>query len=790
MVARIASRSWLMVLTVVFMAAPAAMAQRPYGADFAHWDDDLTSTEWTNIYNQGLVFCYTKATDGLAGLDWTFTNNMERGRAAGVLLGAFHMAHPETNTAVAEADYFVTAAGNYISNGYLRPALDLEYGSGLSTAALSQWVNDWMNRVQQLTGVEPILYTSTSWATSELDSTVADRDLWIAEYTTNPNPQTDIPDIGVFNTWIIWQYTAHGRITGLTGGAIDKDLDVFNGVLAGLQNYVISGIATPLPSFVVESRTTGQHYANYSETGTWADATAKSTAPGCTVNTDTGYTFGSRYCSLSTAAKTAVFSFTPALGGTYEVFTTNCSTSNSGNPLVHRVTHAGGTATINVCQNTTCGTNAVNKWFSLGQYTLNAGTAYTVTLDGSTGAGSSPSGNVGRSDAVRWQAITLGGPTITQQPAAQNVCSGTNASFTVAASGQGTLYYQWQKNAVNLTNGGHYSGCASTTLAVTGADSTDLASFRCAVTDSTGTTYSNTAALTLKTATAITTQPQNQSVGTGGTATFTVAASGSGTLTYQWQKNSANLTNGGHYSGCTTATLTISGADSNDAANYCCVVTGDCGSATSSQASLTIQSVQTILSDNFDSYATQAAFQTAWPAAGTTLTLSTTRYYSSPKSVYSASGSTAYQNKRTFTETYGTDASPLTLQFRMYDGGGSTGYQWVELRDYSPVTSKQLIEFGYYSGSSTTYYAARVTFSPGNNWAATSVARSTGWHLFKIVFKSTTCDFYVDGVLASANRAYAASEGAVSFEEIRVGSNYGSTSVAAYYDDVLLTKGQ
>ena len=67
----------------------------------------------------------------------------------------------------------------------------------------------------------------------------------------------------------------------------------------------------------------------------------------------------------------------------------------------------------------------------------------------------------------------------------------------------------------------------------------------------------------------------------GGTTNFSVAATGDGTLTYQWQKNQTNLNNGGHYSGCTTATLTISGADTNDAANYGCVVTGGCGAATS-----------------------------------------------------------------------------------------------------------------------------------------------------------------------------------------------------------------
>ena len=83
-------------------------------------------------------------------------------------------------------------------------------------------------------------------------------------------------------------------------------------------------------------------------------------------------------------------------------------------------------------------------------------------------------------------------------------------------------------------------------------------------------------------------QPQPQEICPGKSAIFTVAANGTGTLTYQWQKNGSDLANGGHYSGVTTTTLTVSSADSGDAANYRCVVTNTYGSATSNNAALTL----------------------------------------------------------------------------------------------------------------------------------------------------------------------------------------------------------
>jgi len=91
------------------------------------------------------------------------------------------------------------------------------------------------------------------------------------------------------------------------------------------------------------------------------------------------------------------------------------------------------------------------------------------------------------------------------------------------------------------------------------------------------------------TAPAITAHPQAQDVCIGGTAIFGVGASGSEPLSHQWQKDRADLSEGGHYSGVTSATLTVSSADGDDAADYRCVVTNSCGSATSNEAALTVR---------------------------------------------------------------------------------------------------------------------------------------------------------------------------------------------------------
>lgn len=80
----------------------------------------------------------------------------------------------------------------------------------------------------------------------------------------------------------------------------------------------------------------------------------------------------------------------------------------------------------------------------------------------------------------------------------------------------------------------------------------------------------------------ITTQPDNQIANVGGSATFSITATGTG-LTYQWRKGTNNITL------ATNASYTISPVAPGDAAtNYNVVITGACGTVTSSDAALTL----------------------------------------------------------------------------------------------------------------------------------------------------------------------------------------------------------
>lgn len=172
-------------------------------------------------------------------------------------------------------------------------------------------------------------------------------------------------------------------------------------------------------------------------------------------------------------------------------------------------------------------------------------------------------------------------PTIAAQPANQIVTAGQPATFSVTATGTAPLRYQWLKNNTNI---GGATGASYTTPATLVGDSG--AKFDVAVSNAAGSVTSTLATLTVNAAAVaptITTQPVNQTVTVGQTAMFSVAATGTAPLSYQWQKNSANI------SGATAASYTTPATVAGDnGATFAVIVSNAAASVTSTMATLTV----------------------------------------------------------------------------------------------------------------------------------------------------------------------------------------------------------
>lgn len=123
-------------------------------------------------------------------------------------------------------------------------------------------------------------------------------------------------------------------------------------------------------------------------------------------------------------------------------------------------------------------------------------------------------------------------PTIAGQPQAQTVWSPQTATFSVQASGSGTLAYQWRKNGVNLPDG----TLSTYTTGPTSANDHG-AVFMVVVSSGGHSVNSADAVLSVNERPSIQQQPRDIVVVEGATATFLVQAQGTPVLHYQWKRN-------------------------------------------------------------------------------------------------------------------------------------------------------------------------------------------------------------------------------------------------------------
>jgi hypothetical protein len=171
-------------------------------------------------------------------------------------------------------------------------------------------------------------------------------------------------------------------------------------------------------------------------------------------------------------------------------------------------------------------------------------------------------------------------PMIVTPPTNQTVAVGQTATFSVAASGTAPLSYQWQKDGVDI------SGAILASYTTPPATAQDNgAQFRVVVSNTTGSTTSGAATLTVDSPPTIVTPPANQTVTAGQTATFSVTASGTAPLSYQWQKDSADI------NGATSASYTTPATTAQDnGAQFWVLVSNTAGKAASNPATLTVNS--------------------------------------------------------------------------------------------------------------------------------------------------------------------------------------------------------
>jgi hypothetical protein len=180
-----------------------------------------------------------------------------------------------------------------------------------------------------------------------------------------------------------------------------------------------------------------------------------------------------------------------------------------------------------------------------------------------------------------------GQPVITTQPQSQTNVVGTDALFSVQATGTEPLGYQWRFYSSDLVNE------TNTTLVLTNVQVANAGPYTVVVSNVDGMVTSAVATLTVLVPPRFTTQPANQSVSLGATAVFSFVASGTPPLYYQLRFGQTDLVGFETNSGVLRSSLSVTNAQMTDAGDYFVVITNLGGAATSQVAHLEVDATFT-----------------------------------------------------------------------------------------------------------------------------------------------------------------------------------------------------
>ncbi len=223
---------------------------------------------------------------------------------------------------------------------------------------------------------------------------------------------------------------------------------------------------------------------------------------------------------------------------------------------------------------------------------------------------------------------------------------------------------------------------------------------------------------------------------------------------------------------------------------------GGAPSMLSDPETVTVASPTTILCDDFESYADQAALEAEWTQGGSpAVLLATDMNATCPSGAQSldAPVGAAYMY-HAIPLTTPTAVEPVVYNVNIYDpiGEDPNGVvaQWAELNHIGgPDWFLMHVGMLGWDNTDNIHYDFRAIGNGGPNWVDLdeydAPLRTVGWHNFTVVHKGNYIDVYVDGLLSKKNVALSAE---TTYARADLGGGYDS-GLDVWFDDLCVETG-
>ena len=204
------------------------------GIDVSSWQGNIN---FAQVKNAGIDIVYIKSSEGVSYIDPYFERNYQNAKANGLKVGFYHYVNAR-NTEQARTNglkvgfyHYVTARtveearnqANFFAKVIsgkepdCKLAMDFESFGNLSVNQINEISKVFLETLQNATNKEVLIYSNSYTARTILSSDLAIYPLWVANYGVSEPGGND-----KWNTWVGWQYTSTGRVTGISGN-VDRD---------------------------------------------------------------------------------------------------------------------------------------------------------------------------------------------------------------------------------------------------------------------------------------------------------------------------------------------------------------------------------------------------------------------------------------------------------------------------------------------------------------------------------------------------------------------------------------